>query len=87
MEHPRFEVGRVKFVLLWVWGKDHGDAYREHKYEVTLAHFPDRVEIIRVGDTVQRLRTVTDKKSPEWMRITAMLSSKGLLEVEKCLIS
>jgi len=77
---PETEVGTVEFVLIWDRGKVTGEYM--HKYEVTLGQFKDRTEILRmldgIGGLEQNAKSIK-KLSSEWMRIHAILSSKGFL--------
>ena len=81
----RSEVGSVAFYLVWVWDSEKSEPI--HKYEATVMYFDDRVEILRIVDTEMLSPRTVAKNSPAWMRVTAHLSSRGLMEVKKCSIS
>lgn len=78
---PESEVGTVEFVL--VWDKDEKTAKYKHKYEITLGQFDDHTEILRMLDGIgglERNAKSLKKLSSEWMRIHAILASRGFLK-------
>jgi len=77
---PESEVGIVEFVL--IWDKDEKTAKYKHKYEVTLGQFEGYTDILRMRDSIgtEGMGRNIERLSSEWMRIHAILSSKGFLK-------